>query len=96
MAPSNEDKMYNLICKGEFADIKKTIKDRQETEEKHHQEMMNILRGKNGDPGLIDEVRANTRLRKALFWVLVTFCSGFLIQTAALIVIIVKDKLIHV
>ena len=43
---SDDEKMYRLICKERFDNI-----------DKSQQEIISLLRGKNGDPGLLDDVR---------------------------------------
>jgi len=42
----NDEKMYRLICKERFDHI-----------DKSQQEIISLLKGKNGDPGLLDDVR---------------------------------------
>jgi len=54
---ATEEKFYNQWCKPQFEDIQSSQK-----------EILRLLRGKNGDPGLIDDVRDNTRFRTRILW----------------------------
>jgi len=56
--------MYELICKGRF--------DKLET---MHQETIDILRGKNGNPGLLDDVRKVTQSHKRVVGIII-FAGG--------------------
>ena len=78
--------MYKNFCKARFDTIEKT-------QQRNHEELMDILKGKNGDPGLIDNVRDNTKLRNLVGKMTWLFLSAFVVQSVALIFFLIKDKL---
>jgi len=51
-----DDDMYGLVCKERFDKM-----------EGMQEETLRILRGKNGDPGLVDEVRALKKANKIIW-----------------------------
>jgi len=69
---TEDDKMYQLVCKGRFDDLSTDIK-----------RVLTILEGKNGGKGLCEQVRLNTRFNKILTAVAVFLCSVFIYQAAA-------------
>ena len=91
MAEDCNKDMYNLVCKERFDDTKKLLECIKTTEESYHQEIIDILRGKNGNPGLIDNVRDNTKLRKFANWIAITFVGAFIIQSVALLFFFIKS-----
>jgi len=52
--PEEDDKMYELICKERFDKIEEVMRE-------NHKETVGILKGKNGDSGLCEEVRTLKR-----------------------------------
>ena len=64
----NEQERYSEICKPAFDGLKADT-----------QEILKILKGRNGDPGLLDEVRELKQLRK-------TILGGFLFLFTTLFV----------
>jgi len=52
----HDDKMYHLICKERFDKI-----------DSKQDEVLGLLRGKNGDPGLLDDVRTLKNRWKVIY-----------------------------
>jgi len=50
---ANDDKLYEMVCKDRFDKI-----------DSHLEGISSLLRGKNGDPGLVEEVRGLKRVHK--------------------------------
>ena len=44
--------------------------------------ILDCLRGKNSDPGVVDDVRDNTKFRKRFLWVIITIVAAAIVQTA--------------
>ncbi len=44
--------------------------------------ILECLQGKNSNPGVVDDVRDNTKFRKRFIWVIVTVCAAAIVQTA--------------
>ena len=64
MPPCDEKDMYELICEKRFDELKAMCRETNE-----------LLRGHNGEPGMVDNVRSNTKAFKRLFAAFV-FCGG--------------------
>ena len=77
-----EDKMYNMVCKEKFDDLKIDT-----------QKILKILTG-NGAPGLIDDVRDNTKFRKSITedtkWFKRIVIGAIVIQVVSLAFIFIK------
>lgn len=55
MAKECDNQMYEIVCKERFDDMKEL-----------QQETLRILKGKNSDPGLVDDVRALKKAHKRI------------------------------
>lgn len=56
MAKMDDEGMYELICKDKFKELIDGQND-----------IINLLRGKNGNPGLLDDVRTLKRRWKVIY-----------------------------
>lgn len=74
---------YETFCKPQFSQIGKDVKT-----------ILNILKGKNGEPGLCDEVRElkkiHTKQKERHSWLTKVFIGAVIIQ----LVIIFKDAVL--
>ena len=52
---TNGDKMYDLVCKDRFDELSTDVK-----------KILTILEGRNGDEGLCEKVRANSKFNKII------------------------------
>ena len=77
MAEDCNKDMYTLVCKERFDELGKGL-------ERNHKEIIDILKGKNGDPGLIDNVRDNTRMRESLRKITWLFVGAIVVQLVAM------------
>ena len=66
---TEDEKMYELICKDRFDKM----------EELQH-ETIGLLRGKNGDPGVLDDVRALKNAHRKIVATVIFVASAFLLQ----------------
>lgn len=73
-----EEEQYDKICKHEFTEIRTDLKT-----------VLNILKGNNGDPGLCERVRENTKFRGLIVCVV----SFLLILVTGQVVIAVVEWL---
>lgn len=62
-----EKEMYKLVCEKRFDKL-----------EEMHQETIDLLKGKNSAPGVVDNVRSNTKALKRLYGAFI-FCGGAVI-----------------
>ena len=58
------DQMYKLVCNERFDKL-----------EVMHKETIDLLKGKNNQPGVVDNVRNNTRALRRLYGAFI-FCGG--------------------
>ena len=68
MAPEHDinEKLYEMVCKDRFDSLDSGQKD-----------IMSLLRGKNGNPGLVDDVRGLKKFNKyAVGAVAFLVCTG--------------------
>ena len=59
-----DDKMYKLICEKRF--------DEQKLQNQH---IIDLLKGEDGNPGVVDKVRNNSKALKRLYGAFI-FCGG--------------------
>lgn len=71
MDEQGHEKMYELICAKRFDSI-----------DEKQDRMLDILRGKNGDPGLIDDVRTLKSRWSIIIGALVILFGALLTQVA--------------
>ena len=72
MTPKNEAEMYELICRSRFDSL-----------DQKQDKMLSILKGENGDPGLLDDVRAIKKTHKLIKAGLVFVLCGFVLQAVS-------------
>ena len=68
MAKEHEE-FYDRICSKNFEVIHQKLDS-----------ICDLLKGKNGEPGIVDEVRNNARFRKRTIWVLATIIGTTITQ----------------
>ena len=67
MAPDHND-FYKTFCQPQFTGIREDQKEEFIKVHKKLDKICDLLKGKNGDEGLIDEVRNNAKFRKKAMW----------------------------
>jgi hypothetical protein len=63
------DERYDLVCKPAFD----TLKNNQET-------IINLLRGQNSSPGLVDKVRDIERMQTTATWIIRILFGAVIVQ----------------
>ena len=66
-----EEKMYSLVCKERFDNI-----------DQKQEQMLNLLRGSNGTPGMIEEIRILKSRWKMISIGILLMLSAFVTQLA--------------
>lgn len=69
MAKCEDDNLYSLICESRFDKIDETQK-----------EIISLLRGRNGNPGILDDVRNLKKWHKATIGFALFVGSAFVLQ----------------
>jgi len=82
---TEHENFFNQWCKQFFEEARQ---ERQQAK-MERQEILNLLKGKNNSPGLVDEVRDNTRFRKRIGWLTTTAIGAIIVQA----IIWLKTKL---
>jgi hypothetical protein len=70
----HDDKMYGLVCEKRFDSI-----------DKKQDDILNLLRGKNCTPGLIDDVRTLKGRWKIIFGALTILFTALVVQIIRII-----------
>ncbi len=68
----DENERYDLVCK-----------DRFDAAARERKEILRLLRGRNGDPGLLDDVRGLKKINKALVGGLLFMLMTLFVQAVA-------------
>ncbi len=69
MAKCDDDNMYPMVCEPRFDRI-----------DEKQEEMLSLLRGRNGNPGVLDDVRNLKKWHKATLGFAVFVGSAFVLQ----------------